>query len=544
MRTDTFTNPRPSSEPERGSTAASLLERGVFACLLLFAVSAPHSIAAAQISWGVGLALWAARLCVRPRKKLWRTPVDYALLGFFILTFISSLFSYDPDVSIGKMRAASLFTIVYLTTENIPTRRTLRVLAFALVGSCVVNVVYTFGAFAVGHGVKVEGLSAQSPLYAAGLRDGDTLLEIEGATPRDAAGVERAIREARAAGRARVPALDWGAACVSTEREACARVYRAELLITSTIERAKLLPGETPEARLGIARWSRGRDERARGFYGHYTTYAEVLQLIASLALGLVVAHGRRRGWAGALLLVATAGMTGALLLTLTRASWLGFLLSALTVVVVGARRRALFVMAAIALPLAVCALLVLQEKRRVGFLDRADASTTWRATVWREGFGVLTREPRHLAVGVGMDSLKRHWREWGMFDGGRLPVGHLHSTPLQLAFERGVPALAVWLALLFFYARTLWRTARRRSAADDDDDQGGGGEDGWLARGVALGGLGGLVGFFSSGMVHYNLGDSEVAMVFYFIMGLALAASRLLGGRPRSRRGPAAGGW
>jgi O-antigen ligase len=104
------------------------------------------------------------------------------------------------------------------------------------------------------------------------------------------------------------------------------------------------------------------------------------------------------------------------------------------------------------------------------------------------------------------------------MFDGGRLPWGHLHSTPLQIAFERGLPALLVWLGLLAAYARMLWRLARRGA--------GGGGEEplGWVERGLALGALGGTVGFFTSGLVHYNLGDSEVVMVFYLVMGLALA--------------------
>src|ERR1044072_1823431 len=55
------------------------------------------------------------------------------------------------------------------------------------------------------------------------------------------------------------------------------------------------------------------------------------------------------------------------------------------------------------------------------------------------------------------MDSLKRRWREWGMFDKGRQPWGHLHSTPLQIAFERGVPTLLVWGAGLFGYGRVLW---------------------------------------------------------------------------------------
>ena len=90
-----------------------------------------------------------------------------------------------------------------------------------------------------------------------------------------------------------------------------------------------------------------------------------------------------------------------------------------------------------------------------------------------------------------------------------------MHSTYLQLALERGVPALLAWLALLFMYARMLWRLTRRGSAG------------GWIERGIALGALGGLAGFIASGLVHYNLGDSEVAMIFYLIMGLSLVVER-----------------
>ncbi len=43
----------------------------------------------------------------------------------------------------------------------------------------------------------------------------------------------------------------------------------------------------------------------------------------------------------------------------------------------------------------------------------------------------------------------------------------------------------------------------------------------------VVLGALGGLCGFFTSGLVHYNWGDSEVVMIFYFIVGLTLAIER-----------------
>jgi len=114
----------------------------------------------------------------------------------------------------------------------------------------------------------------------------------------------------------------------------------------------------------------------------------------------------------------------------------------------------------------------------------------------------------------VGMDSIKGHWREWGLFDNGKLPVGHMHSNLLQIALERGVPALIVWLMLLVLYARMLWKLVRR--SMDE------------FPRSFAIGALGGLVGFFASGLVHYNWGDSEVATVFYLIMGLSLAIERL----------------
>ncbi len=41
----------------------------------------------------------------------------------------------------------------------------------------------------------------------------------------------------------------------------------------------------------------------------------------------------------------------------------------------------------------------------------------------------------------------------------------------------------------------------------------------------LALGAFGGLWGFCVSGLVHDNFGDSEVVMIFYLSMGLALAA-------------------
>jgi O-antigen ligase len=363
-----------------------------------------------------------------------------------------------------------------------------------------INVVYTFGQRAVGRGVKVTRLAADSPLREAGINEGDTLLRVDGAAFHSPDALARAL-----------------AANESAARPARLLVYRREWMFETEAARGSLLAGATPEARLGVTSWTRGRDERASGFYGHYTTYAEVLQLIGSLAAGLLIALKRKRTWQGALLAVAVAALGVALLLTVTRASWLSFLLSVVVMSLVGAgSKRAVAAVALGALLVVPLGLYVLQQKRGVGFFDRKDGSISWRTTVYREGFELFAREPRHVLVGVGMDSIKRHWREWGLFDKGRLPVGHMHSTPLQLALERGLPVLLLWLTVVFLYARMLWRLWRAPALVD------------WRERGLALGALGALAGFCASGMVHYNFGDSEVVMIFYLIMGLALALERL----------------
>ena len=55
----------------------------------------------------------------------------------------------------------------------------------------------------------------------------------------------------------------------------------------------------------------------------------------------------------------------------------------------------------------------MLRQKRGVGLIDQRDLSTTWRETVWREGFQMLVSKPRHLLVGVGMDSLSGSGAAW-----------------------------------------------------------------------------------------------------------------------------------
>jgi O-antigen ligase len=511
-------NPKPKSARIDAGSPAVYLERAILGTLFLFVIAAPNSIAAGQTAWLLGMLFWVLRFTVWPRPQLQRTPLDYPLFAFFLLTGVSSFLSYEPMVSIGKLRAACLFTIAYLFAENVCSPRVLRALVIVLVASCMVNVFYTFGQYAFGRGVKVLGVAANSPLSDSVLRhplsdaklgvrpgpepipilSGDTLEEVDGRPLHNVQELIEVLNQSPKTGPAKI------------------KIYRVEWVAVLEVPRGRLLPGSTPEEELGIQRWTSGRDWRATGFYNHWTTYAEMLQLIASLTIGLFIALPGKRSRNGALLALAIVGMGVALLLTVTRASWLSLLVSATLITALSVSRRALIVLGVCALPLILGGLFVLQKKRSVGFFDQSDNSIVWRQRVWHDGFHLLTSNPRHLLVGVGMDSIKAHWREWGLFDNGRMPMGHMHSDYLQIALERGVPALIVWLILLGTYARTLWKLRRRVPSEN------------WIERGIVLGALGGLVGFMCSGVVHYNWGDSEVVMIFYLIMGLSLVVERL----------------
>src|SRR5712691_621403 len=154
-----------TGENESENKTARLLDGAIVAFLVLFAFSAPISIAATQTAWLIGMLMWLVRFAFRPRPKIYRTPVDYILLGFFIVTGLSSFLSYEPMVSIGKLRAASLFTIIYLVAENVPSLRVVRLLALTLICSCMITVFYTAGERLIGRGVKVYGVSEKSSLY-------------------------------------------------------------------------------------------------------------------------------------------------------------------------------------------------------------------------------------------------------------------------------------------------------------------------------------------------------------------------------------------
>ncbi|MGD9629553.1 MAG: O-antigen ligase family protein [Pyrinomonadaceae bacterium] len=473
-----------------GPRLPQMLERAAFVALLLMIAAAPHSIAATQAAWLFGMLMWVIRCFIQPRPEFLITPLGYALFGLFAWTAVSAFFSYEPLVSLDKLRGTAVFLIFLFAINTLRNRRAVHLAAALLVGSCMVSVLWLPVQKLLGRGIQIHEIAADGPLAGLGVLDGDVIVRANKKLIRSPSVLAEELMKGDP---------------VTIEFNRLDAVY-VRSLSRSDVDRTQ----GTAEQMLGFGSWNAWRGFRAAGFYGHFTTYAEVLQLIGALAVGLLVAGvmlGATLRLKG-LLAVSVLGISAALLLTVTRASQLSFVIASAVIVLLGASRKMILFSAAAAVPIALIGLYVLQQQRQVSFFDKNDGSIKYRQMMWRDGLRLMNEEPRHLIVGVGMDSIKTHWEEWGLYDKGHQPMGHFHSTPIQLVVERGIPALLIWLIVLGIYARTLWQA---RSFPGNRDD--------WRSRGIILGCAGGLAGFFASGLVHYNLGDQEVAMVFYIIM-------------------------
>ena len=468
----------------------------------LYALAAPHSIAVSWVGLSAAVLGWLWRLFATRRTGLRRTPLDLPLWLFFAWTALSCLLSEEPGLSVPKLVNVSTLLMFYLT-QALVTRKTAVLLAGLLVVSASAGALWGAGELAAGRGVVVRRMSVDSPLRrGTPLREGDAVWRVNGGRVSSVGEVDEAIRRTPAGARASLSVVSRGE-----------HVEWPGAVVTEEMRAAPSPSGITEGG-------GRTHSFRASGFTRHYETFAEVLQIVAQLALGFALAGRLRRGrdpeaadeirrdrrrvrLAGAAFAVLAAGIA----LTAMRTTLVAFAFGAAVVAwraTARGRQRAL-VAAAVAAVLVLGAFAVART-RAAGALRLGDASASLRLQVARVAAG---RVALHPLFGHGMDAVHGHWAEWG-FPGRDML--HAHSTPVQLAFDRGLPALLFWLWLMYAF----WRLAARAERAWR-----GGRDRG--AHGLALGLTGALAGFLASAVVNYNFGDAEVALLVWWMMGVAV---------------------
>ncbi|HZH89238.1 MAG TPA: O-antigen ligase family protein [Pyrinomonadaceae bacterium] len=497
--------------------ALRIAEATAFGGLLLYAVFAPHSIAGAWVALSISIPGWLARTLIKRRANCRRTPLDLPLWLFYAWSVLSAFLSAEPRISLLKLISVSAFLIFYLVHSLTATRRaSATAVAVLMIASGAAGALRSMFEVVRGRGLVVEEVAPDSPLRdpSLGVAAGDSLWRVNGRRVNSVEEIDQAIRDARAGEPLRLSLFSQGE---QVEREGLRQGVTGEL-------KARASPS-------GLRGTRRSHRFRASGWTRHYQTFAETLQILAQLSLGFALAFWQRRRTSRpyarlriALAAVAFLMLASGIALTAMRTVLVAFAFGASVVAWRALRGRGrLVVSAVVAVALAFGAFAVWRT-RAEGALRLQDESSRLRLAVARVA---VARLPLHPFFGHGMDAVKEHWTEWGF--PGHIKI-HTHSTPVQLAFDRGLPALILWLWLLAAFWLVLARGERRLRAAPEEA----------AAHGLVLGATGALAGFFASSLVNYNFGDAEVALVLWWLMGTAVGvverprpATEHTGGRP-----------
>lgn len=250
---------------------------------------------------------------------------------------------------------------------------------------------------------------------------------------------------------------------------------------------------------------------RITGFESHWMTFSALQLSVLSLLLAHWCFSNRRLpAWAYSALAILGA----AILLGQTRSIWLAALPAVLYLLWFWRPKMIAL------LPLILLAAFFLgpatMRMRLKSFIEpRADVdSNMHRVVTFRTGIRMIEAHPW---FGLGPEEIGRNFDSYVPVDTPRpLPVGyygHLHNIYIQYAAERGIPGL---LCVLWLIGLTLWDCFRGILRAERARSQ---------QLFVLHGGVAVIIGVLVGGLFEYNLGDSEVLMMFLAVLGLLYAA-------------------
>jgi O-antigen ligase len=242
-------------------------------------------------------------------------------------------------------------------------------------------------------------------------------------------------------------------------------------------------------------------NHRIHGFVGHYMTYSGLLMGVGLLAFaGFLFSSPRSRYrwfYLGSFFLIESA-----LVLSLTRSAWIGTLVAGLLLLFLKDWKLLLLA----PLLAAVTSILLSGDiERRLLSLVRPDTSGWDRVYMLEAGSRIVKNHP---ILGVGPEMISEVYPIYVEPDALRHDNPHLHNNLIQVAAERGLPALSAFLwfdgASVYLAIRELRKTTGRGTV-----------------RALAAGALAVLLSGVVAGLFEYNFGDSEFQMLFLFAMSI-----------------------
>ena len=196
--------------------------------------------------------------------------------------------------------------------------------------------------------------------------------------------------------------------------------------------------------------------------------------------------------------------------MTYSRASWVGLAAAAVCYVFLWNRKLLplCFVAGIAAIPLLPTSIL----NRILTITNMNDSSTSSRFPQYEAAIRLLMNEPI-TGAGLGADAVRRTVQLDSLYQ-GRAPFVHAHNTFLQIWLETGLLGLGSFIASLLWTAKA---TARSIKNCPDN-----------IARHMAIGGLSSVFGIMVCGLADYVWTFPRIMFVFWFVVGLTLAAIKI----------------
>jgi len=235
--------------------------------------------------------------------------------------------------------------------------------------------------------------------------------------------------------------------------------------------------------------------QRPQGTLGHYMTYSGLLMLVIGVAVSKLLFGRSERLWAALVM----PALVFAVALTSTRTAWVGVCAGTAVLLMLKDFRLLAVLPIAAALTFALAGPAV--TKRVASMFDRNDPTRLDRIAMLKEGEHMIRTHP---FVGIGTNMVKELYAEYRVPEAVQLTNPHLHNVPVQIAAERGLPALAIWLTFIVVLLVDLGRLFR--SSAD---------------RVLVSAAIGAVVSMLAAGFFEYNFGDSEFLILFLLLITL-----------------------
>lgn len=244
-------------------------------------------------------------------------------------------------------------------------------------------------------------------------------------------------------------------------------------------------------------------NRRIRGPFSHYMTFSGFLLICDLLLIASMVYadRSRRRSlWRWGALAVINIALLG----SYTRNAWVALAVALTALVVLRAPRLLLAYVPAAVLFITLAPVPLLH--RVTSIVNLRDVSNYDRLCMLEAGLTMVRERP---LFGLGPDVVKHRYAIYRPPTAPRYNVPHLHNSLLQLAAERGLPALASYLGLTIAALTLAWRRFRRE-----------GGRRGPRAD-LYVGALLAIFAFNVAGLFENNWGDAEVQRTALFALAI-----------------------